>query len=39
MEQEVLVAEDELSRLQKGLVGFLEKEGEKMNLEIHDARR
>lgn len=39
VEQEALIAEDELSRLQRGLVGFLEREGEKMNMEMHDARR
>jgi Kinesin motor domain len=38
-EQEAVVAEDELSRLQKGLADFLTKEGDKMTGEMHDAKR
>lgn len=38
-EQEAVVAEDELSRLQRGLADFLAKEGDKMNGEMHDAKR
>ena len=39
VEQEAVVAEDELSRLQRGLVDFLGREGDKMHGEMHDAKR
>lgn len=38
-EQEVAMAEDELSRLQRGLAEFMSKEGNEMVDDIHDARR
>lgn len=38
-EQEAVVAEDELSRLQRGLADFLSREGVKMTGEMHDAKR
>lgn len=38
-EQEVAMAEDELSRLQRGLAEFMSKEGNEMADDIHDARR
>ena len=39
VEQEAVVAEDELSRLQRGLVDFLAREGDKMHGEMVDAKR
>jgi hypothetical protein len=38
-EHEVVVAEDELSRLQRGLAEFMSKQGDEMEDDIHDARR
>ena len=38
-EHEVVVAEDELSRLQRGLADFMSKQGDYMEDDIHDARR
>ena len=38
-EPEVVVAEDELSRLQRGLAEFMSKQGDYMEDDIHDARR
>ena len=38
-EHDVVVAEDELSRLQRGLAEFMSKQGDYMEDDIHDARR
>jgi hypothetical protein len=38
-EHDVVVAEDELSRLQRGLGEFMSKQGDYMEDDIHDARR
>lgn len=38
-ENEVVVAEDELSRLQRGLAEFMSREGNELADDIHDTRR